>query len=95
VLTGRNIGLPCGLLYGIIGTSRGKPWLSSIAILQMQTYKTILFRLNDSKRVLECGLSLEEAQEICSHSNSSSRTCDSRTKQQRGSDPWFVGYEKE
>jgi len=95
VLTGRNIGLTYGPLYGKIRTSQGKPWLSSIAILQMQTYKTILFQFGGEKRVLDRGLTLEEVEEICNSDNSSSRTCDTRTMAKYGEGPWFIGRERE
>ena len=65
----------------------------------MATYKTVLFKFNGDKRTLERGLTLEEAQAICKHSDSSSRTCTNRARLDRyGRDknnPWFIGYTEE
>jgi hypothetical protein len=65
----------------------------------MTTYKTILFKFEGGKRTLDRGLTLEEAQRICKHDDSSSRTCmDKRKLAAWGSDPydpWFIGYTEE
>lgn len=65
----------------------------------MTTYKTILFKFEGGKRTLDRGLTLEEAQRICKHDDSSSRTCmDKRKLAAWGSNPnspWFIGYTEE
>lgn len=62
-------------------------------------YKTVLFHFDRLPRVLERGLTLEEAQRICSHADASSCTCtDSRRLQEWGREPaakWFIGYREE
>lgn len=65
----------------------------------MATYKTVLFKSNGDNKVLDTGLSLEEAQAFCKHDDSSSRTCmDKRKLASWGNNPnnpWFVGYTEE
>jgi len=65
----------------------------------MTTYKTILFKFEGGNRILDRGLTLEEAQRICKHDDSSSRTCmDKRKLAAWGSNPsspWFIGYTEE
>lgn len=65
----------------------------------MATYKTVLFKFNGDNRTLERGLTLEQAQAICKHSDSSSQTCTNRSRLDRWgldkSNPWFIGYTKE
>lgn len=65
----------------------------------MTTYKTILFKFEGGNRTLDRGLTLEEAQRICKHDDSSSRTCmDKKKLANWGSDssnPWFIGYTEE
>ena len=65
----------------------------------MATYETVLFKFNGDSRVLDTGLSLDEAQAFCEHDDSSSRTCmDKRKLASWGNNPnnpWFVGYRKE
>ena len=65
----------------------------------MATYKTVLFKFNGDNKVLDTGLSLEEAQAFCKHDDSSSRTCmDKRKLASWGNNPnnpWFVGYTEE
>ena len=46
------------------------------------TYKIIRFRFKGTKRVIQRGLTLEEAQEWCS-------------REDTHGDGWFDGYEKE
>lgn len=61
------------------------------------TYKVIRFFQNGSHRTILRGLTLEEAQNICSSEESSSRTCTSKTGKDRTRKygNWFNGYEKE
>lgn len=62
----------------------------------MTTYKTILFRFEGKNKVLDRGLTLEQAQEICRDPNTSSRTCEKAAYFKRwGDGPWFVGYDEE
>lgn len=62
----------------------------------MTTYKTILFRFNGGNKVLDRGLTLEEAQEICKDPDTSSRTCEKAANFKKwGDGPWFVGYDEE
>jgi hypothetical protein len=65
----------------------------------MATYKTVLFRFNEGNKTLDRGLTLEEAQRICKHSDSSSKTCTNQSKLRNwGYDrdnPWFIGYNEE
>lgn len=62
----------------------------------MTTYKTILFRFEGKNKVLDRGLTLEQAQEICSDPNTSSRTCEKAANFKKwGDGPWFVGYDEE
>jgi hypothetical protein len=63
------------------------------------TYQTVIFFQSDyPARVLETGLSLEEAQAICSDPEASSKTCTfsekyQKTIKERGH--WFIGYRRE
>jgi len=62
----------------------------------MTTYRTILFVSNGSSRTIDRGLTLEEAQQICSDDDSSSETCcDKQKLASYGSGPWFIGYTEE
>jgi hypothetical protein len=65
--------------------------------MKMETYKIVRGYMNDSKRTIVTGLTLEEAQAHCRDPETSSRTCtkaaNKRRTKQRG--PWFDGYEKE
>jgi hypothetical protein len=62
----------------------------------MATYKTILFRFDGPDKVLDRGLTLKKAKEICSDPDTSSRTCEKAANFKAwGDGPWFVGYEKE
>ena len=49
------------------------------------------------RRVIDSGLTLEEAQEHCNDPDTSSRTCTSKTgcARTRKVGAWFDGYEKE
>ena len=59
-------------------------------------YKVIRFAMNANRRTIATGLTLEEAQAMCSDPETSSRTCTSakreRLTQRVG--PWFYGYEE-
>lgn len=59
----------------------------------MATYSVVLFRFKGESEVIEEGLSLEEAQEICQDPETSSRT--SSDPDRYGSGPWFFGYREE
>ena len=48
----------------------------------METYKIIRFRFEDNNRIIDTGLTLEEAQEHCNSEDSHGAS-------------WFDGYEKE
>lgn len=62
----------------------------------MTTYKTILFRFNGNNKVLDRGLTLEQAQEFCKDPDTSSRTCEKAANFKKwGDGPWFVGYDEE
>lgn len=65
----------------------------------MTTYKTVLYRFDGLNRVIERGLTLEEARAFCKHDDSSSKTCrDKKMLARWGSDPnnpWFIGYTEE
>lgn len=61
----------------------------------MATYKTVLFKFDGSRRTLEKGLTLEEAQEICRDDNSSSRTCADAKRMRNWGKHWFIGYTEE
>jgi hypothetical protein len=63
----------------------------------MTTYKIIRIRMHHSNRVMQRGLTLEQAQAHCKNSETSSSTCTSskacRYTETYG--PWFDGYEVE
>ncbi len=63
----------------------------------METYRIVRMYFEGGKRVIQTGLSLEDAQEHCNDPETSSSTCTSaeavRRTKQRG--PWFDGYEQE
>ena len=63
----------------------------------MTTYKVIRFFLHGDKRVIDTGLSLEEAQQHCANPETSFTTCTKpelvRLTRERG--PWFDGYDTE
>ena len=59
----------------------------------MSTYSVVLFRFKGESEVVESGLSLEEAQEICEDPETSSRTATDPTLY--GNQPWFFGYREE
>lgn len=62
------------------------------------TYKIVRSYQNSyRRRVIECGLTLEEAQAHCKDSEASSNTCTSSAKKAitRRNGPWFDGYDEE
>ena len=63
----------------------------------MERYKIVRGYFRGGRRVIERGLSLEQAQAHCQDPETSSRTCTKarnvRRTKQRG--PWFDGYEVE
>lgn len=62
----------------------------------MARYKIIRFyRDKMSKRVIERGLTLEQAQAHCQDPQSSSRTAKGRDAYTRRVGAWFDGYERE
>ena len=69
------------------------------SIIAMTTYKTVLFKFKGNRRTLDTGLTLEEAQQICKHDDSSSGTCMDKRKLaawgRNPSNPWFIGYTEE
>lgn len=70
--------------------------IKNLIFRKMTTYKTILFRFEGKNKVLDRGLTLEQAQEICSDPNTSSRTCEKASYFKKwGDGPWFVGYDEE
>lgn len=60
-------------------------------------YKIVRMYLKGGKRVLERGLTLEEAQAHCRNPETSSKTCTGyagrRRTELRG--PWFDGYDRD
>jgi len=54
----------------------------------METYKIIRFKFKGNQRVIQRGLSLEEAQRHCQRE-------DTHKKDSQGNVIWFDGYEKE
>jgi hypothetical protein len=64
----------------------------------MTTYRIVRLYFNTpgQGRTIKRGLTLEEAQEHCGRSDTSSRTCaPSRARRIGGGGPWFDGYEEE
>jgi hypothetical protein len=63
----------------------------------VETYKIVRMYFKGGKRVLDTGLTLEEAQEHCRDPETSSRTCTRSANVQRTQrkGPWFDGYEQE
>jgi len=63
----------------------------------MTTYKIIRHFFDEPNRTIKRGLTLEEAQRHCRHSDTSSRTASDavldRVGRNRG--PWFDGYTEE
>ena len=62
------------------------------------TYKIIrMFQEDDRRPVIKKGLTLEEAQEHCRDSETSSRTCTKKhlVEMTRQLGPWFDGFEEE
>jgi hypothetical protein len=60
-------------------------------------YSIIRMWFNGARRVIETGLTLEQAQAHCSDPQSSSRTCTDKAGRQRTrrTGPWFDGYTDE
>lgn len=60
-------------------------------------YKIVRFYQRGGRRVINTGLTLEQAQEHCKNPETSSRTATSALAQRRTASkgPWFDGYEKE
>ena len=63
----------------------------------MTTYKIVRGYMHGGRRVIETGLTLEQAQEHCSDPETSSRTCTGSKAKARtkAKGPWFDGYEEE
>jgi len=63
------------------------------------SYRIVRFYLNAGmrRRVIDTGLTLEEAQDHCKDPDSSSSTCSSKTgcARTRKVGAWFDGYEEE
>jgi len=61
------------------------------------TYRIIRFYFRNEWRVVERGLSLEEAQAHCHDPETSSSTCTKpvNVRRTRTRGPWFDGYEEE
>lgn len=60
----------------------------------MNDYKIVRYFQSGRKRVIESGVSLEDAQAHCKDPESSSTTCKSSYKKAytRAHGPWFDGY---
>jgi hypothetical protein len=65
----------------------------------MDTYKIVRFYREASirRRIIETGLTLEEAQEHCNDPETSSSTCTGKVGRERTKrvGDWFDGFEKE
>jgi hypothetical protein len=59
------------------------------------TYKIVRFYMHKGKRVIERGLTLEEARAHCKDPQSSSKTAKDRDAYTRRVGPWFDGFERE
>lgn len=61
------------------------------------TYKVYRFYERHGRRLVKRGLTLEEAQALCSGPEASSQTAKSRTNKARTRKmgPWFCGYHRE
>lgn len=61
------------------------------------TYKIVRCYFKGSKRTIERGLTLEEAQEHCGDPETSSKTCTLPEKHRitRRNGPWFDAYEED
>lgn len=57
------------------------------------TYSVYCFKFGGGAKLIKSGLSLDEAKEICSDPETSSRT--SSTPLKHGRDPWFYGFEQD
>ena len=60
-------------------------------------YKIVRMYFKSQSRVIERGLTLEEAQQHCGNPETSSTTCTSTAgkRRTRSKGQWFDGYEKE
>jgi hypothetical protein len=63
----------------------------------MKTYKIIRGFFDGNREIIATGLTLEEAQEHCRDTETSSRTCSEETLQKVGTNrgAWFDGYDEE
>ena len=65
----------------------------------MTTYQIIRFYFAGERRVIQTGLTREEAQEHCNDPETSSRTCSTETSEaelaETGHGTWFDGFEEE
>lgn len=65
----------------------------------MPTYQIIRYSFDGGNRVIQTGLTLEEAQEHCADPETSSRTCSGKTADDEiingGNTVWFDGYTEE
>jgi hypothetical protein len=59
----------------------------------MPTYKVIIMRFRGESSTFKRGLTLEQAQAICSDPETSSSTASDPTKY--GESPWFFGFTEE
>jgi len=61
------------------------------------TYKIVRFYFHSGRRVVQRGLTLEQAQAHCSDPETSSRTCCKahNVRRTREKGPWFDGYSEE
>jgi hypothetical protein len=79
------------------GLEAHKARVKAMEYMQMQTYKIVRNYLNGRPRVIERGLTLEQAQAHCQDPETSSSTCqlarNVRRTQTQG--PWFDGYDQE
>ena len=58
------------------------------------TYQIIRFHFQGERKVIETGLTLEDAQAHCSDDETNSKTCSDETSTANPGE-WFDGYEKE
>lgn len=60
-------------------------------------YKIVRYYFRGKKRIIQRGLTLEEAQKYCQDPETSSRTCTTATgrRRTRQQGPWFEGYTQE
>jgi hypothetical protein len=59
----------------------------------MTTYKVIRYSMSGRRRVIRTGLTLADAQRMCSDPETSSKTCSVANEKVRPKiNPWFYGY---